>query len=437
MAAKSGVTVDASGTANHIALVTVSGSVVGTSPPAPPSAYRRQHRQHSGVGYRDRRRNLRKGLQMPTSSRRAVLIGAGAAAAVAIPATLAHADHHADADESEINVKEYGATGGSDDTQAFRTPSTLLQYRAAVVPRRHCLCACSYWSHDIAKQKVKLHGVALEASIIKSPSGSTKNECVSLPHGDVSFWRMEDLSIQGNGNSGQHGMHFKARREGSDTVSGLWNSQFTRVQVYNFDGAAVWLEGGGNSSRDPIQFISFTDCILWRKTQASSVALLASGQVNQVTITNGIIEGFGASAGQAPGVSVKLTRQLSQYDSSNDASTGLTNNGGPYYLSSKAPHTWLFAGATIQGAQLGVFTDNAQSITFDTTHFEGLSSGIHASAAFHGTGGPLPLRKHWASLCRRGGPVRQPRVGFGDPAGRQELFRRHERQHCLSQWRDL
>jgi hypothetical protein len=163
----------------------------------------------------------------------------------------------------------------------------------------------------------------------------------------------------------------------------LWNSTFTRVQVYNFDGASVWLEGGGTSSRDPIQFISFEDCILWRKGQANSVALLGSGQVNQVTMRNGVYEGFGASAGQAPGVSVKLCRQLSKYDPSFDASTGKTDpgNGNPYYLSSKAPHTWLFAGVTVQGAQLGVFTDNSQSITFETCHFEGLSCGVHASAA--------------------------------------------------------
>ncbi len=285
-------------------------------------------------------------------------------------------------DSKILNVKDFGAIGdgSTNDSAAFQSAINAASTTGGslYVPK-------GTYSADglIVKPRVKLFGDGMEASIIQPPSGSTNDAVFLLDHGITQYWSMEDISLWGHGNANQHGMHFYARRSGGDAASGLWNAQFTRVQVYNFEKAAIWLEGGGNSSLDPIQFLSFEDCVLWRKAQAQSCVLLASGQVNQVTFRNGMLEAFGSGSAQAAGYDLKLCRQLSTYDTSVDGSTTTTNPGGgaPYYVSSKAPHTWSFVGSTFQQAQLAVFLDNSQSISFDTCHFEGLSNGVHVTSA--------------------------------------------------------
>ena len=176
-----------------------------------------------------------------------------------------------------------------------------------------------------------------------------------------------------------------ARRGSGDTVSGLWHSDFENVRVYNFGGVQMWLQGGGSDARDPIQFLTFRNVVLERQNNsARSIGLIASGQVNQTCWLGGRIDGFGSS-GDHPGTNVKICRQLKEYDPSVDGSSA--------YVSNRSGHLHLFAGVTFQQADLAVYVDHAESITFDTCHFEGLNSGL----LFSGGGGNRVDRSHFAN----------------------------------------
>ena len=184
---------------------------------------------------------------------------------------------------------------------------------------------------------------------------------------------MEEVGLEAAGNEEQHGIHVFARRGRGDVASGLWHSDFKNVRVYNFGGAQMWLQGGGTDARDPVQFLTLQNVVLERRNDsARSIGLLMSGQVNQTVWLGGRIDGFG-SRGDHPGVNVKVCRQLDQYDPTTDGST--------HYISNRTGHSHLFSGVTFQQAQLAVYVDKADSLTFDTCHFEDLDSGLLFSYA--------------------------------------------------------
>jgi hypothetical protein len=184
------------------------------------------------------------------------------------------------------------------------------------------------------------------------------------------------VGLEAADNGEQHGIHIFARRGDGDDSSGLWHSDFKNVRVFNFGGAQMWLQGGGTDARDPVQFLTMHNVVLERQVDstrsARSIGLLMSGQVNQTVWLNGRIDCLGSS-GDHPGVNVKVCRQLDQYDPSTDGSTE--------YISNRTGHTHLFAGVSFQRAQLGVYVDKAESLTFDTCHFEALGSGLLFSSA--------------------------------------------------------
>jgi len=167
------------------------------------------------------------------------------------------------------------------------------------------------------------------------------------------------------------------------------------MRIFNFDGAQLWLEGGGEDARDPIQFLVFNNMVLERKPQApESIALLMSGQVNQTHWSGGRIDAVGAASGGSPGVNLKICPQLTAYDAS--------ISGNTRYRSQKVGHTHVFSGTTFQQAELGVFVDQAESISFDTCHFEGLANAVH----FRGGIGRVD-RGHFANST-----VANPEQGF-------------------------
>ena len=216
---------------------------------------------------------------------------------------------------------------------------------------------------------------------------------LNINSGRTRYTLIEGVGLEAAGNGEQHGIHVFARRGPGDDVSGMWHSDFKNCRVYNFGGAQMWLQGGGQDARDPVQFLTMQNVVLERRNDsARSIGLLMSGQVNQTMWLNGRIDGFG-SRGDHPGVNVKICRQLDHYDPSTDGSTE--------YISDRSGHSHLFANVTFQQAQLGVYVDKAESITFDTCHFEGLDSGL----LFSNAGQNRVDRSHFANSA----------VGRGEP----------------------
>lgn len=264
-----------------------------------------------------------------------------------------------------LNVKDFGVTPGDKDmSKPFQRAID-----AANTSGRTLFIPEGRYTADglVLHNSSRLLGAGAETSVIHAVPGSSEEAVLRIARGVLQHVRVEALGLEGAGNDGQHGFLARAER-GSDGVSGLWHSTLANMRIYNFDGAAMWLAGGGTDALDPIQFLDLHNMVLERKPDAaSSISLLMSGQVNQTTWIGGRIDAFGSKAVGAAGVNVKICPQLDSYEPGYEKGE---------YVSNKVGHTHVFSGTTFQQSELAVYIDNAESITFDTCHFEGLQNAI-------------------------------------------------------------
>lgn len=281
-----------------------------------------------------------------------------------------------------LNVLEFGVrTGESDQSENFQRAID-----AAHGSNRTLFVPGGRYTADglILRNGSRILGAGAETSVIHAVSDSENEAVLQIDVGVAQHVRVESLGLEGADNEGQHGFLVRAQR-GSDGVSGLWHSSFANMRIYNFDGAQLWLAGGGTDALDPIQFLDFVNMVLERKpTNADSISLLMSGQVNQTTWTGGRIDAFGAQSEGHEGVNLKICPQLEGYVPGFDSTS---------YQSAKVGHTHLFAGTTFQQSELAVLVERGESISFDTCHFEGLQNAL----LFRGTQGVRVDRSHFAN----------------------------------------
>ena len=291
-----------------------------------------------------------------------------------------------------LNVKEFGVVGGDDDESAKFQEGI----DAAHASDRTLYIPGGRYTADglVLRNGSRVLGAGAETSIIHAVPGSTKEAVLQIDQGVLQHVSVEALGLEGADNPGQHGFLARAQR-GPDGVSGLWHSNFTYLRIYGFDGAQLWLAGGGTDARDPIQFLTFYNMVVERKpTAAESVSVLMSGQVNQTCWIGGRIDAFGAGSDGSPGVNLKICPELEDYAPGFEPVA---------YLSTKVGHTHAFIGTTFQQSELGIYIDGAESITFDTCHFEGLQDGLLARR----TQGIRVDRSHFANAT-----VANPGRGF-------------------------
>lgn len=281
------------------------------------------------------------------------------------------------------NVRDFGVTGGDVDESALF--QNAIDYAAEnglilFVP------AGSYRADGLVlRSHTRLVGAGPETSVINAVPGSGEAAVLQVDSGPVQFVEIEGIGLLAAGNAGQHGIHVHARRSLGQQHAGLWHSNLRGVGVRDFDGAQLWLQGGGPDALDPIQFLTFTNVTLDRRNDSeTSLSLLMSGQVNQTVWLNGRLDGFGAS-GEHPGTNVKICRQLDAYDPAVDESSR--------YVSNRTGHTHVFLGVTLQQADLAVYVDAAESVIFDGCHFEGLDSAL----LFSNSGQNMVDRCHFAN----------------------------------------
>ena len=346
---------------------------------------------------------------MPRSSlvnrRDLLLAGMGATAAVGVGACSAEptevtANVSTELGGLVVNGRDFGVVGeGADvsrnlqDAIDFARDNGLTLY----------LPAGDYLADGlILRDQSRIIGAGPDLTVIRAVPGSGESAVLNIDSGRVRSVLLDGIGLEAAEGSGeQHGIHVWARRAGDDSASGLWHSDFRNVRVYNFGGAQLWLQGGGQDALDPIQFLTFTNVVLERRHDSGrSISLLMSGQVNQTLWLNGRVDGFG-SRGDHPGTNVKICRQLDTYAPETDGSTG--------YLSNRTGHSHLFANVSFQQAHLGVFVDAAESITFDTCHFEGLDNGL----LFANSGQNRVDRCHFANSAEGGGEAYSVRAVDG------------------------
>jgi Pectate lyase superfamily protein len=303
------------------------------------------------------------------SRRRAIIAGVTASAALGAAGCSRETKTPAlvsDLGGLVANARDFGINGGkADESRPFQEAIDFAQEHGLAL----YLPAGSYTADGLVlRDRTRLIGAGPETSVIHAVPGSKNRAVLNISSGAVQGVLVEAVGLEAAGNEEQHGIHVFARRGRGDVASGLWHSDFKNVRVYNFGGAQMWLQGGGSDARDPVQFLTLQNVVLERRHDSTrSIGLLMSGQVNQTVWLGGRIDGFG-SPGDHPGVNVKLCRQLDHYDPLTDGSTE--------YISNRSGHTHLFSGVTFQQAQLAVYVDKADSLTFDTCHFEDLDSGL-------------------------------------------------------------
>ncbi|MGK2868822.1 MAG: glycosyl hydrolase family 28-related protein [Mycobacterium sp.] len=289
-----------------------------------------------------------------------------------------------------VNARDFGVVGeGADVSRNLQVAIDFARDNGLTL----YLPAGDYLADGlILRDQSRIRGAGPEATVIRAVPGSRNSAVLTIDSGPVRSVLLEGVGvIAADGNGEQHGIHVAARRVRGDNASGLWHSDFRNVRVYNFGGAQMWLQGGGQDALDPVQFLTFSNVVLERRhDSARSISLLMSGQVNQTLWMNGRIDGFG-SRGEHPGVNVKICRQLDNYAPEPDGSTR--------YVSNRSGHSHLFANVSIQQGQLGVYVDVAESVTFDTCHFEALDTGL----LFANTGQNRVDRCHFANSAQGGG----------------------------------
>jgi hypothetical protein len=321
-----------------------------------------------------------------TISRRNALAAGLTASAALGAAACASASPHAPDVVSNLgglvtNAHDFGIKGGDvDESKLFQDAIDYAHQHGLAL----YLPAGEYRADGIAlRDRTRLIGAGPDACVIRAVPGSKNEAVLSITRGIVRGVLVEGIRLEGADNGEQHGIHVWARRGDGDDASGLWHSDFRNLHIYNFGGAQIWLQGGGTDALDPVQFLTMQNVEIERRPGSpQSIGLLMSGQVNQTVWLDGRIDGIGADH---PGVNMKVCRELKEYDPSIDGST--------QYVSDRAGHTHLFLGVSFQKAELGVYVDKAESITFDTCHFEGLDNGL----LFSDTGQNRVDRSHFAN----------------------------------------
>jgi hypothetical protein len=288
------------------------------------------------------------------------------------------------------NASDFGIKGGKADESKLMQDAIDFAHSNGL---GLYLPAGSYTADGIVlRDRTRLIGAGADACVIRAVSGSKNDAVLNITAGIVRSVLVEGIGIEGVGNGEQHGIHIYARRGNGDDASGLWHSDFKNIHVYNFGGAQIWLQGGGTDALDPVQFLTMHNVEIERRPSSPrSIGVLMSGQVNQTVWLGGRIDGISSDH---PGTNLKICRELEDYDPQTD--------GSSKYSSNRAGHTHLFAGVSIQKAQLGVYVDKSESITFDTCHFESLDSGL----LFSDTGQNRVDRSHFANSA----------VGEGEPS---------------------
>jgi hypothetical protein len=269
------------------------------------------------------------------------------------------------------NARDFGVTPGeADQSRVLQDAIDFARENGLTL----FLPAGSYVADGlILRDQTRMVGAGPDSTVIRAVPGSGNGALLTIDSGRVRSVLVEGIGLEAADNEEQHGIHVQARRAAGDDASGLWHSDFRNLRVGKFGGAQLWLQGGGQDARDPVQFLTFNNVVLERRNDSErSMSLLMSGQVNQTVWLNGRIDGFG-SRGDHPGTNAKICRQLDHYDP--------TSDGSSEYSSNRTGHSHLFAGVSFQQAQLGVYVDGAESITFDTCHFEGLDNGLLFSNA--------------------------------------------------------
>lgn len=160
-------------------------------------------------------------------------------------------------------------------------------------------------------------------------------------------------------------MYFEARVNSIYNDGGLWNSTFKNIDIRNFNGHCIVLNGGGIGDAGymaPNQFLVFENIMALRQKDVSHT-LLMQGEQGQCTFLNCSLGGM-LYAKNATNGEMKALKGIN---------VAILNKS---YIQTAVVS---FINSTFQDAEYGIFIKFAESITFDTCWFENLDMAITAA----------------------------------------------------------
>lgn len=208
------------------------------------------------------------------------------------------------------------------------------------------------------------------------PGSTYDGFMITMEKGRIMGTNISNLSLSGHiANTGDFnpsvidtktkgGIYFEAIPAEPYYDGGLWNSTFKNLDVRNFNGNAIWLNGGGKDSGyfAPNQFLIFENVIALRQKDVSH-ALLLQGEQGQLTFINCSLGGLLYDKDTERGTMKALKGMNVVIENEEGIQTAVVS----------------FINSTFQDAEYGVFIKFAESITFDTCWFENLDMAITAS----------------------------------------------------------
>jgi hypothetical protein len=224
--------------------------------------------------------------------------------------------------------------------------------------------------------RLRCPGVGL-TNIITRPA-SSEEQLIAMPDDVLQNVELSGFALRGVV-AGQHAVRLRAI-PGTATgflQGGLWYFRFKDLEVTDFTGEGIWLDGYGNATGDPaafrgpIQFGTFENVRVFCAA-ADKRALRLSGQVGQIGFDEACQFDNGPSDGTIDGTeeNILIERAVNLDESLN---------------SDMAPYSILFKGVTCQGNTRGVTIQRASSVTFLGGHFENLYEGIQNEVSAFGT----------------------------------------------------
>lgn len=273
--------------------------------------------------------------------------------------------------EGYINVRYFGAQGFSGNDTAAIQSAIDFAYNNNVIPIAPTKGSTVFFPSGsyISNQITLRTGVALLGESILSThiNCSTPGDpyysfgtgyLFNLAAGPIQI-SISNLNVIGR-NTPKGAFHFKAQAASGSPFGGLWNSSFKNIQVTNFQGHGIFLEGGKDFPDNllPNQFLTFEN-IRVTKNKLDAIAsnsLRMTGQQGQLTFLNCSFDGYQETSGTdylfATGHNVYIDRY--------NTPTAVVS----------------FINCTFQMADYGVWMDHGENITFDNCWFESLGNAI-------------------------------------------------------------
>ena len=202
-------------------------------------------------------------------------------------------------------------------------------------------------------------------------SGST-NPMFKLPTGPLVNCTYKGFRINGaGGGAGQNAFYFYCQAQATAPFhGGLWFFAMQDIEIFGFDGHAIWFRGGADGVLLPVQFGTMDRVFITRANNSTSRCVLMTGQVNQISVNGGQWDGQNIGTG----TSVEISREYTNGSVIGGASVGGTP--GTQY-----PENIKFNVLTSQEGERAIDIERGGDTSIDTCWFENLYRPIRTSAS--------------------------------------------------------